>query len=30
MTELMIALRRSPRTLLARDGYPGPGPGKTY
>ena len=28
MTELMIALRRSPRTLLERDGHPGPGPGK--
>jgi len=28
MTELMISLRRSPRTLLERDGYPGPGPGK--
>lgn len=28
MTNLMIELRRSPRTLLARDGYPGPGPGK--
>ncbi len=27
MTELMIKLRRSPRTLLARDGHPGPGPG---
>ena len=27
MTELMISLRRSPRTLLERDGYPGPGPG---
>jgi hypothetical protein len=24
----MISLRRSPRTLLARDGHPGPGPGK--
>jgi hypothetical protein len=24
----MIELRRSPRTLLERDGYPGPGPGK--
>ena len=23
-----ISLRRSPRTLLARDGHPGPGPGK--
>ena len=28
MTELMIALRRSPRTLLERDGHPGPGPGR--
>jgi hypothetical protein len=28
MTNLMIALRRSPRTLLARDGHPGPGPGR--
>jgi hypothetical protein len=28
MTELMISLRSSPRTLLARDGHPGPGPGK--
>jgi hypothetical protein len=28
MTELMFALRRSPRTLLARDGHPGPGPGR--
>ncbi len=28
MTNLMIELRRSPRTLLERDGYPGPGPGK--
>jgi hypothetical protein len=28
MTNLMISLRRSPRTLLERDGYPGPGPGK--
>jgi len=28
MTELMITLRRSPRTLLERDGYPGPGPGR--
>jgi hypothetical protein len=27
MTNLMISLRRSPRTLLERDGYPGPGPG---
>ena len=27
MTNLMIKLRRSPRTLLERDGYPGPGPG---
>jgi hypothetical protein len=27
MTNLMIELRRSPRTLLERDGYPGPGPG---
>jgi hypothetical protein len=24
----MISLRRSPRTLLERDGHPGPGPGK--
>ena len=28
MTNLMIQLRRSPRTLLERDGHPGPGPGK--
>lgn len=28
MTDLMISLRRSPRTLLERDGHPGPGPGK--
>ncbi len=28
MTNLMISLRRSPRTLLERDGHPGPGPGK--
>lgn len=28
MTELMIKLRRSPRTLLVRDGHPGPGPGR--
>jgi len=28
MTKEMIELRRSPRTLLERDGYPGPGPGK--
>ena len=28
MTKLMISLRRSPRTLLERDGHPGPGPGK--
>ena len=28
MTSLMISLRRSPRTLLERDGHPGPGPGK--
>jgi len=27
MTKTMIKLRRSPRTLLERDGYPGPGPG---
>jgi hypothetical protein len=27
MTNLMVELRRSPRTLLERDGYPGPGPG---
>jgi len=27
MTELMIKLRRSPRTLLERDGHPGAGPG---
>lgn len=28
MTNLMFGLRRSPRTLLERDGHPGPGPGK--
>ncbi len=28
MTELMLKLRRSPRTLLTRDGHPGPGPGR--
>lgn len=28
MTDLMLKLRRSPRTLLERDGHPGPGPGK--
>jgi len=28
MTNLMISLRRSPRTLLERDGHPGPGPGR--
>jgi hypothetical protein len=28
MTNLMIELRRSPRTLLERDGHPGPGPGR--
>jgi hypothetical protein len=28
MTDLMISLRRSPRTLLERDGHPGPGAGK--
>jgi hypothetical protein len=28
MTKLMISLRRSPRTLLERDGHPGPGPGR--
>ncbi len=28
MTNLMIELRRSPRTLLERDGYPGPGAGR--
>lgn len=28
MTNLMFELRRSPRTLLERDGYPGPGPGR--
>jgi hypothetical protein len=28
MTEMMIKLRRSPRTLLERDGHPGPGPGR--
>jgi hypothetical protein len=27
MTNLMFKMRRSPRTLLARDGHPGPGPG---
>lgn len=27
MTGLMFKLRRSPRTLLERDGHPGPGPG---
>ncbi|MEM7588262.1 MAG: hypothetical protein AAF560_33050 [Acidobacteriota bacterium] len=27
MSDLMINLRRSPRKLLERDGYPGPGPG---
>jgi hypothetical protein len=27
MTNLMFELRRSPRTLLERDGHPGPGPG---
>jgi hypothetical protein len=27
MTDLMIELRRSPRTLLERGGHPGPGPG---
>ena len=27
MTNLMIKLRRSPRTLLERDGHPGPGAG---
>ncbi len=27
MTKLMFKLRRSPRTLLERDGHPGPGPG---
>jgi hypothetical protein len=27
MTNLMFELRRSPRTLLTRDGHPGPGPG---
>jgi hypothetical protein len=27
MTNLMIQLRRSPRTLLERDGHPGPGAG---
>jgi len=27
MTNLMFQLRRSPRTLLERDGFPGPGPG---
>ncbi|NJN63947.1 MAG: hypothetical protein HC882_03105 [Acidobacteria bacterium] len=28
MTDLMLRLRRSSRTLLARDGHPGPGPGR--
>jgi hypothetical protein len=28
MIETMRRLRRSPRTLLERDGHPGPGPGK--
>ncbi len=28
MTDLMIQLRRSPRTLLERDGHPGPGAGR--
>jgi hypothetical protein len=28
MTELQFMLRRSPRALLARDGHPGPGPGR--
>lgn len=28
MTNLMIELRRSPRTLLERDGHPGPGAGQ--
>jgi len=28
MTELMVQMRRSPRTLLERDGHPGPGLGK--
>ncbi|HPW56364.1 MAG: hypothetical protein KA072_10435 [Thermoanaerobaculaceae bacterium] len=28
MTEMMFGLRRSARTLLERDGYPGPGPGR--
>ncbi len=28
MTELMFRLRRSPRTLLERDGHPGPGAGR--
>ena len=28
MTNLMFGLRRSPRTLLERDGHPGPGPDK--
>ncbi len=28
MTDLMLKLRRSPRTLLERDGHPGPGPGR--
>lgn len=28
MTDLMFKLRRSPRTLLERDGHPGPGAGK--
>ncbi len=28
MNDPMISLRRSPRTLLERDGHPGPGPGR--
>lgn len=28
MTQMMYGLRRSTRTLLERDGYPGPGPGR--
>lgn len=28
MTEMMFGLRRSARTLLERDGHPGPGPGR--
>ena len=28
MTDLMFQLRRSPRTLLERDGFPGPGAGR--